>query len=243
MLDTNRVEVDEGGHFYIQAQAPAVSPALFLPLGAPDSHSGHIPTHHSQASLSFPPWTHTLPSALSFPHPVLSRVPLLCLDISSLGEASLHPWTDWGARPSASPIWLLARTDYVSTSKRHRHGPCLQRAQEPKTLKHRARLTSHECNPQCPDHHCRLSCLVMTKGAGTKGHIPKPAPLCPRPSLTVTFQFQHLSLHCLNPWPQSCFIPLILHFEDCSSLFLPHNQSSGNNMAVKESTSFDFRQS
>lgn len=124
---------------------------------------------------------------LEFPSPYSFLCsPSLYLDISPLCETSRLPWANRGACHSASPIWPLARNDYVSISKKHGYSPCLQRAQEPKALKHRPRLISHEFNPQCPEDYCRLSCLVITKGARTEGHIPKPAPLCPWPSLNLS---------------------------------------------------------
>lgn len=62
-------------------------------------------------------------------------------------------------------------------------------------------------------------------------------------ALTQSLQFQYLSLHCLNLWPQFCFIPLTLHFRDCSVLFLPQNQLSRDNMTARKNTSCDFSQS
>lgn len=139
-------------------------------------------------------------SALSFPHLFFPVFPFSAWTFHLCVKPPYIPGQIKVLAPLPPPFGHLLGLTIFLLQKGHGHSPCLQRAQEPKALKHRGRLTSHEYNPQCPDDHCRLSCLVITKGTGTEVHIPKPAPLCPWPSLNPSnSSISHCIVSIHNP--------------------------------------------
>ena len=120
---------------------------------------------------------------------------------SSLCEASPHPWADQEACPSALPMWLLGQTmspphkgiDVVSAFREL--GP-----QSPKTQSKRHKLWAQFLVSRWS--------LLMIEAPETQR--PRPEEFHSRLFLHL-FQFPGPSLLCLLPWPQFCFISLILH--------------------------------